>query len=526
MQLKTIFLSLLVTLFNSKSVFSQVTDIGIDFKKNAFIRSIDYATREAIVDFITDRKISTESILIPENCQIEIAKKTARINDLHSGLGIIMEGEYFRKQGINSAKRIVINKENLGKFKITNGHIDYIGTDFVVIDGKRIKLKSGTKIKGINGYKKTFNTVNELLIGDMAKLEGYYNPDGNIYASTFEVGPDFETEYDESAKKDIDALHEAIYPKWIDKVKRKQLLGKQIVEGIVVTQSEILQDYVHTIGMKLVPDYLKTEDSKIKFMFILIDDNEVNACVLPNGLSFVNWGLLVAIENDAQLAAVLGHEIAHAIYEHGAKRIKDENKAAMRDEKNKKVKNVFDKVVAPNLPMPKDPTNPKKKIKLDTKTTNVLFGDLPTSVLFRKLAEYSVEEESQADRVGLSLLVNAGYDPRESTILWRNEFNKNPNKPVKSQSYLDNTVNDVSKVKRPTISTVAVGVLKSVAETKKNSNLVAGTETHPDNIKRFENLHTMIDLFWSSDNLIQNSTTGYENWLATWTKVLEAAKKK
>src|SRR4029078_1823632 len=81
-----------------------------------------------------------------------------------------------------------------------------------------------------------------------------------------------------------------------------------------------VQEYVAGIGRKLIPSYqaeLKEDDPrKIPFQFHVFLDDNANAFATPNGIVVVNSGLLELLENEAQLAAVLGHEIAHATHEH------------------------------------------------------------------------------------------------------------------------------------------------------------------------------------------------------------------
>src|SRR5262249_818328 len=81
-----------------------------------------------------------------------------------------------------------------------------------------------------------------------------------------------------------------------------------------------VQEYVTSLGQTLIPEYLKTvpdgDPSKLNFRFFVIIEKEPNAHALPNGVFLINSGMLEVVENEAQLAAVIGHEIAHATQEH------------------------------------------------------------------------------------------------------------------------------------------------------------------------------------------------------------------
>jgi predicted Zn-dependent protease len=95
----------------------------------------------------------------------------------------------------------------------------------------------------------------------------------------------------------------------IDKVGKFKLLPSQAV-----------QDYVTGVGRSLIPAYQAdraTEDSsRIPFQFHVVLDDSANAFATPNGIVVVHSGLIELLENEAQLAAVLGHEIAHSTHEH------------------------------------------------------------------------------------------------------------------------------------------------------------------------------------------------------------------
>src|SRR5437016_12156204 len=82
-----------------------------------------------------------------------------------------------------------------------------------------------------------------------------------------------------------------------------------------VSSSE-LQDYIRRIGERLAatPD---VRDSGFQFTFTLVNDKSINAFALPGGPTFVHTGLVLAADNEAQVAGVLGHEISHVILRHG-----------------------------------------------------------------------------------------------------------------------------------------------------------------------------------------------------------------
>src|SRR5262249_55206792 len=81
-----------------------------------------------------------------------------------------------------------------------------------------------------------------------------------------------------------------------------------------------VQTYVKRLGDSLIPEYLKavpeTDPAKLHFQFYVVMKNVPNAFALANGTFVIHSGMFDVVENEAQLAAVIGHEIAHATQEH------------------------------------------------------------------------------------------------------------------------------------------------------------------------------------------------------------------
>lgn len=95
-------------------------------------------------------------------------------------------------------------------------------------------------------------------------------------------------------------------------------LGRQLASE-VEKQSRLITDpalneYVNRIGQNLV----RNSDSKVPFTIKIIDSDDVNAFALPGGFFYVNSGLIQAADDEAELAGVMAHEIAHVAARHGA----------------------------------------------------------------------------------------------------------------------------------------------------------------------------------------------------------------
>jgi beta-barrel assembly-enhancing protease len=96
-------------------------------------------------------------------------------------------------------------------------------------------------------------------------------------------------------------------------------LGKQLAQEVErqakVVDDPIIAEYVNRVGQNLV----RNSDAKVPFTIKVLDTEEVNAFALPGGFFFVNSGLILKAESEAELAGVMAHEIAHVACRHGTR---------------------------------------------------------------------------------------------------------------------------------------------------------------------------------------------------------------
>ena len=96
-------------------------------------------------------------------------------------------------------------------------------------------------------------------------------------------------------------------------------LGKQLAQEVErqakIIDDPIIAEYVNRVGQNLV----RNSDAKVPFTIKVLDSEEVNAFALPGGFFFVNSGLVLKAENEAELAGVMAHEIAHVAARHGTR---------------------------------------------------------------------------------------------------------------------------------------------------------------------------------------------------------------
>ena len=96
-------------------------------------------------------------------------------------------------------------------------------------------------------------------------------------------------------------------------------LGKALAQDVErqakIINDPVIAEYVNRVGQNLV----RNSDAKVPFTIKVIDSEEVNAFALPGGFFFVNSGLILKADNEAELAGVMAHEIAHVAARHGTR---------------------------------------------------------------------------------------------------------------------------------------------------------------------------------------------------------------
>jgi predicted Zn-dependent protease len=122
-------------------------------------------------------------------------------------------------------------------------------------------------------------------------------------------------------KDDPDAIGDRDVGKGVNfySIEKEIALGRQLAQE-VERQAKVINDptiaeYVNRLGQNLV----RNSDAKVPFTIKVLDSEEVNAFALPGGFFFVNAGLILKADTEAELAGVMGHEIAHVACRHGTR---------------------------------------------------------------------------------------------------------------------------------------------------------------------------------------------------------------
>lgn len=160
----------------------------------------------------------------------------------------------------------------------------------------------------------------------------------------------------------------------------------------------VITEYINRVGQNIVLH----SDAKVPFTIKVIDSDEVNAFALPGGFFYVNKGLILAADNEAELAGVMAHEIGHVAARHAM-----ENQAKM------------------NL------------IEYAALAGSIFLGGWP-GVIYQNTAglgllgafmKFSRSAEEEADRLGVQYMYAAGYDPNAMATMFEKLEAKNKKKP-------------------------------------------------------------------------------------------------
>ena len=172
-------------------------------------------------------------------------------------------------------------------------------------------------------------------------------------------------------------------------------LGKQSYAQILKKEKESedanLTQIVSRVGQRIVT---VSDMPKLDWEFKLIESDTKNAFALPGGKVAIYSGLLSIAKNEAGLATIMSHEIAHVIARHGAQRMTQQMllQGAM---------------LGAGLSM-----------KNNTQR-NIILSALGVGVLYGFTLPFSRSHESEADQIGLLYMARAGYDPNEALQFWQ-----------------------------------------------------------------------------------------------------------
>ena len=147
-------------------------------------------------------------------------------------------------------------------------------------------------------------------------------------------------------------------------------------------------DYINHLGQRLAA---KSVEARQDFEFFLIQDPQINAFALPGGFIGVNTGLLLAAQSESEVAGVIAHEVSHVTQHHIARMLAQQKQAVVT---------TLASIAAALL---------LSRVSSDAAQAAIAFGQAGA---IQSQLNFTRDHEREADRVGLQVLEQAGFDPR------------------------------------------------------------------------------------------------------------------
>jgi hypothetical protein len=224
----------------------------------------------------------------------------------------------------------------------------------------------------------------QALAGYQVKYSGVRRNDGRIGAERIELGaPAPADAY--KMPHDVQVVQGKDPSTGIDVLEFRH--GNKVEGRMKLFPVRSVQEYVTTLGNSLLPRGNAGTSKALEFRFFVVEDESINAASLPDGTLLINTALLGAIQNEAQLAFVLSHEIAHVLQVHHWREV--------HETRGQRVGLIIAGVAA-----------------------GAFIGDVGLFMAGMGIASvvngHQRELENQADRLGLQNMIEHGYDPREA----------------------------------------------------------------------------------------------------------------
>lgn len=193
-----------------------------------------------------------------------------------------------------------------------------------------------------------------------------------------------------------------LIPKLSGSIEKEVRLGREAAAEVdrqaKFIDDPLITEYVNRVGQNLVLH----SDSKVPFTIKVIDADEVNAFALPGGFFYVNKGLLLAADNEAELAGVMAHEIAHVAARHA---VENQAKASL--------------------------------LEYAAIGASIFLGGIPGMIyqntagigLLGIFMKFNRAAEEEADKLGVQYMYAAGYDPGAMATMFEKLEAKNKKKP-------------------------------------------------------------------------------------------------
>ena len=197
-------------------------------------------------------------------------------------------------------------------------------------------------------------------------------------------------------------INKGIISKMSGSTEKEVKLGRELAAEVdrqaKFIDDPVITEYVNRVGQNIVLH----SDAKIPFTIKVIDSDEVNAFALPGGFFYVNKGLILVADNEAEVAGVMAHEIAHVAARHA---VENQTKASL--------------------------------LEYLAMGTSIFLGGIPGMIyqntaglgLLGIFMKFSRSAEEEADKLGVQYMYAAGYDPSAMATMFEKLEAQNKKKP-------------------------------------------------------------------------------------------------
>ena len=183
----------------------------------------------------------------------------------------------------------------------------------------------------------------------------------------------------------------------------------QLLKRAKAYDDPLLEEYLARVGDKLTPEDVRAAGGP-GFKFGVMSDPTLNAFAMPNGRIYVHSGLLARLDNEAQLAMILGHEMTHVTDRHALRFTNDARNKQILYTVLAVAASIGVAVAAGSRVKAHDPIG----AAVIGQTANAILGLGLQLAAIAAINGYGRDLEREADRGGMEKLVRAGYDPREA----------------------------------------------------------------------------------------------------------------
>lgn len=197
-------------------------------------------------------------------------------------------------------------------------------------------------------------------------------------------------------------INKGIIAKMSGSTEKEVRMGRELAAEVdrqaKFIEDPVITEYVNRVGQNIVLH----SDAKVPFTIKVIDSDEVNAFALPGGFFYVNKGLLLAADNEAEVAGVMAHEIAHVAARHA---VENQTKGTL--------------------------------LEYLAMGGSIFLGGIPGMIyqntaglgLLGIFMKFSRSAEEEADKLGVQYMWAAGYDPTAMATMFEKLESKNKKKP-------------------------------------------------------------------------------------------------